>query len=93
MTMGEAHVQPFASPAPTMAAGHVGGSPGLVDKDEVLRIEIKSAVEPALPLAQDVGPILLDRVPKFFLRMIPCRAKKRCTVTMPTGAPRSISRA
>jgi hypothetical protein len=45
-----------------MAAGHVGGSPRLVDEDEALGIEIKLAVEPMLPLPQDVGPVLLDRV-------------------------------
>jgi transposase len=49
-----------------MAAGHVGGSPRLVDKDEALWIEIKLAVELALPLAQDIGPVLLDRRPDLF---------------------------
>jgi hypothetical protein len=76
-----------------MAAGNIGGGPRLVDEDQALRIEIELAVEPALPLLQDVGPVLLDRVPSLFLRVIPCRAKKRCTVPMPTGTPRSASRA
>jgi len=49
-----------------MAAGHVGCSPRLIDEDEALRIEIKLAVEPALPLPQDVGTVLLLRVPGLF---------------------------
>ncbi len=53
-----------------MAAGHVGGSPRLVDEDQALRIEIELVIEPALALPQDVGPVLLDRVPGLFLRVI-----------------------
>jgi hypothetical protein len=41
-----------------------------VDEHEALRIEIELVVEPALPLPQDVGPVLLDRVPGLFLRVI-----------------------
>jgi hypothetical protein len=54
-----------------MAAGHVGGSPGLIDEDQTLGIEIELIVEPALALPQDVGTALLDRVPDLFLRVIP----------------------
>lgn len=39
----------------------------LLDKDQALRIEIELAVEPALPLPQDVGPVLFDHVPGLFL--------------------------
>ena len=45
--------------------------PGLIDEDQTLRIEIELSVEPALALPQDVGTILLDRVPGLFLRVIP----------------------
>ena len=54
-----------------MAAGHVRCGPRLVDEDQALGVEIELAVEPALPLPQDVGPVLLDRVPGLFLRVIP----------------------
>jgi len=54
-----------------MAAGHVGGSPGLVDEDQALRIEIELTVEPALALPQDVGSVLLDSMAGLFLRVIP----------------------
>ena len=60
-----------------MAAGHVGGGPRLIDKDQALRIEIELAVEPALPLPQDVGPVLFDSMASLFLRVMPRRAKKR----------------
>jgi hypothetical protein len=53
-----------------MAAGHVGGGPGLIDEDEALGIEVDLAVKPVLALSQDVGPVLLDRVPGLFLRVI-----------------------
>jgi hypothetical protein len=87
----EAHAQPLAPRAAAMAAGHVGGGPRLVDEHEALGVEIELAVEPALALLQDIGPVLLDRVPGFFLRVIPCRAKNRCTVPMPSGTPRSLN--
>ena len=54
-----------------MAAGHVGGGPRLVDEDEALGFQVELAVEPVLTLPQDVGAILLNRVPGLFLRVIP----------------------
>jgi len=71
MAMREAHPQAFAFGAPSVAAGHVGGGPGLVDKDETLGLEIDLTVEPVPALPQDVGTVLLDRVPGLFLRVIP----------------------
>ena len=60
-----------------MAAGHVGGSPGLVDKDEAIRVQIELAIEPVLALSQDIGAVLLDSVASLFLRVMPRRTKKR----------------
>jgi hypothetical protein len=54
-----------------MAAGHVGGGPGLVDEHEAFGFQIDLAVEPCVALPQDVGAVLLDRVPGLFLRVIP----------------------
>ena len=54
-----------------MAAGHVGGGPGLVDENEAFGFEVDLSVEPVLALPQDVGTILLDSVPGLFLRVIP----------------------
>ena len=93
MAVRVAHPQALALGATAMAAGHVGGGPRLIDEDKALRLQIDLAVEPALTLPQDVGTVLLDRVAGLFLRVIPCRAKKRCTVPIPTEVPRSMIRA
>lgn len=69
--MREAHPQPLALPAATMTAGHVGGGPRLVDEDEAFGFEVDLTVEPVPALPQDVGAVLLDRVPGLFLRVIP----------------------
>jgi len=71
MAVREAHPQAFALGAPPVAAGHVGGGPGLVDEDETLGFEIDLTVEPVPALPQDVGTVLLDRVAGLFLRVIP----------------------
>jgi hypothetical protein len=53
-----------------VTASHVGGGPGLVDESKVFGIEIDLTAEPVPSLAQDVGTVLLDRVPCLYLRMI-----------------------
>lgn len=49
-----------------VAARHVRGSPGLVDEDEPLRVQVQLAVEPGLALFQDIGAVLLGRVRGLF---------------------------
>jgi len=71
VSVRKAHPQPLAFWAAAVAAGHVGGSPGLVDEDEAFGFEVDLAVKPALALPQDVGTVLLDRVAGLFLRVIP----------------------
>ena len=85
--MGQAQLRPLASLAATLATGHVRRSPGLIDEDKKLRIEIELAVKPALALPQEVGSVLLDRVRGLILRVISLRARKRCMVPMPPGTP------
>jgi hypothetical protein len=70
VTVREAHPQALAPGAAAMAAGHIGRGPGFVDEHEPLGIEIKLAIEPFMPLAQDVGAVLLDRMASLFLRVI-----------------------
>jgi hypothetical protein len=77
MPVREAHAQPLALRAAAMAAGHVGSGPRLIDENEALGIEIELTVEPALPLPQDAGAVLLDSMASLFLRVMPRRAKKR----------------
>ncbi len=81
--MREAHAQPLALGAPPVTAGHIGRGPGLVDEDQALGIEIGLTVEPRLTLPQDVGTVLLDRVPGLFLRVMPRRSKNRHSVPIP----------
>jgi hypothetical protein len=57
------HPQPFTFPAASVTAGHVGGGPGRVDEDETFGFEIDQTIEPEPALPQDVGTVLLDRVP------------------------------
>jgi len=84
VAVGEAHPQALALGAPSVAAGHVGRGPGLVDEHEALGLQIELTVEPCPALAQDVGTVLLDRVPGLFLRVIPRRSKNRHKVPIPT---------
>jgi hypothetical protein len=67
----EAHPQPLAFRAATVTAGHIRGGPDLVYEDEAFGFEVDLAIEPVLALPQDVGTVLLDRVPGLFLRVIP----------------------
>jgi hypothetical protein len=64
--MREAHPQALALGAAAMAAGHVGGSPSLIDEYEPFRVEIELAIKPVMPLPQDVGAVLLDRMASLF---------------------------
>ncbi len=57
--------EPHSLGAPLVTVGHVGGGPGLVDKREPLGIQIKLTVGSSPALAEDVGAVLLDRVPRF----------------------------
>ena len=52
-------------------AGHLRGQAGLVDEDQLRRIEIELAVEPVAAALQDVGAILLQCVCGLFLNVQP----------------------
>lgn len=82
-----AGAQPFAARGSAVAACHVGGRPGFVDKDQPFRIEIELAGEPFLAPLQDVGTVLLGRVGRLFLRVIPRRLKNRQIVPSATWTP------
>jgi hypothetical protein len=49
-----------------MATSHAGGSPGLVDEDEALGIEVELTLEPCPAPLQDVGAALLAGVRRLF---------------------------
>ena len=68
------------------------GMPNIGTEEEPRGIEVGLGLEPGAALAQDVRAVLLDGVAGLFLRVSPWRRKKRWTVPMPTGVPRSASR-
>jgi len=45
---------------------HLARRPAFVDEDQVLGIKVRLRVGPDLPVAGDVGPILLGGVGRFF---------------------------
>jgi hypothetical protein len=54
-----------------MAARHVGGSPGLIDEHEALRLEIELPLKPVPTASQDVGTVLFRGMGGLFLRVMP----------------------
>ncbi len=89
MAMRVSHPQPLASGTTAVTAGHVGGGPRLVDKHQAFRLQIDLVLEPVVALPQDVGAVLLDGMPSLFLRVMPRRAKKRCSPATDTVRPAS----
>ena len=77
MTVRDGRSQPFALRRAAVAARPIGGGPGFVDEDQLLRIEIELTLEPGLPPLQNVGPLLLGRVRGLFLSVSSRRSKKR----------------
>ena len=66
MTVRKAHPQALALQAAAMAAGHVGGGPGLIDEHETLRLQIDLALEPFITPLQDVGSVLLEGIASLY---------------------------
>src|SRR3954453_22138361 len=91
--MRHASPQPPTAQGPPIAPGHVGGSPGLVDEDQALGIEIKLALEPGLAPLANIRPVLLGGMRCLFLRVIWWRRQKRQSALTLTWAPFSANRA
>jgi len=79
--------QPPTARRSSIAPGHVGGSPSLIDEHEPLGIEIELALEPRLASLADVRPVLLGGMRRLFLRVIWCRRQKRQSALTLTCAP------
>ena len=58
--------QALAARRPTVRTGHVGFGPGLIDKDQALRINASLIAPPTGALASDVWPLLLGGAQSFF---------------------------
>src|SRR5215217_2848442 len=91
--MWHTNAQTLTAPRPSVAPGHVGGGPGLVDEHQPRRVEIQLALEPRLAPPADVGAVLLGRVRRLVLREILCRRQKRQSALTLTWAPFSAKRA
>ncbi len=68
--MSVRHAQPLAANGAAVAASHLGGGARFINEDQALGIKVKLGVEPGLALAQDVGTVLLGRMPGLFLSVI-----------------------
>ncbi len=62
---------------PAITAGHVGSGSGLVEEHEAARIHIALPAPPAAALLRYIGPILLGRSQRLFLRVSPMRRRVR----------------
>lgn len=57
---------PLATQRPTAQSGHLGRGPGFVDKDQAFGIKIGLKLEPRPSSFQNVRPLLLACVRRFF---------------------------
>ena len=94
MALGYEEPAALAARGVAVAAGHVGGGRRLVEEDELVVVEVGLSLEPRLTRRPHVGPLLLSRVLRPFLRLIPWRAKKRDSplVLVCTPCPARASR-
>ena len=70
MPMWHSGAQPLAARSPSIDPRHLGGGCRLVDEYQLLRVEVRLALEPCLALRQDVGAILLAGMRGLFLSVI-----------------------
>src|SRR3954469_16067129 len=61
-------------------AGHPRGEAGLVDKDQVLGLDLPDPLAKDRPFLLDVGAILLTGAQRLFLRQSPSRRRVRHSV-------------
>jgi hypothetical protein len=56
----------FAAPSSSIAPGHLGRSTRFINEHQPLRLKINLGIEPGLPAAQDIRPLLFGGVRGFF---------------------------
>ena len=89
MPLRDGEAAALAPQGPTVAARHVGGRGGLVEEDQPVGIEGVLVLEPRLASGPYVFARLLGGVDRPFLRVMPCRAKKRDKLLVLVCTPRS----
>jgi hypothetical protein len=92
MTAGDLADQPPAFRAASIDARHLGAGPRLIDEHQPLRIKARLILLPALARLGDVRPILLGRVLRLFLRLMPCRWKNRRSALAEVFTPTASAR-
>jgi hypothetical protein len=65
-------------------ARHVGGCPGLIDKDQTIWIQARLAGAPNLARGRNIRPLLLGSVKRLFLSVSPRARRKRPIEERPT---------
>ena len=73
MAVGQAGAQPFSARAAAPEPGHPGIEPGLVDEDQLLGVDIRLALEPGKVGGVDIFALLLRRMARLSLNVIPRR--------------------
>ena len=66
MPMRDRSPASLAAPGAAVKPGHFGAGPGLVDKDQAIRIEIELASKPGPAAGKDIRPLLFGGVCGFF---------------------------
>ena len=72
--------RPLVARRAGVEAGHCRGDAGLVDKDQVLGLDLPDSLAKYRPFLLDVGAVLLAGAPRLFLRHNPNRRRARHSV-------------
>jgi hypothetical protein len=78
---------PLAARGTGITAGHCGGDAGLVEEDQLLRLELPNLLAEGGPLRLDIGAISLAGTQGLFLRRNPSRRRVRHSVGRLTCVP------
>jgi hypothetical protein len=75
-------MQTFAQQSPAVATRHVRFGARFVQEDQASKIDARRAGLPLLALLEDIGPILLGRPQRLFLKENPSFFRARHTAMM-----------
>ena len=92
MPMRDLVDEPLAARRPAVKPRHVGLGPGLVEKEQALRINALLIGAPSPPMTAYVRAIALVRDERLFLSVRPIRRKNRLIIEVSALMPRSAKR-
>jgi hypothetical protein len=73
VTVRDRGAAPLAARTAPAQAGHLGGRAGLIEEDELCRVELRLEFEPGLAARGYIRARLLAGMRRLFLNVIPCR--------------------